>query len=35
MEFGYVCFLSAAGAKALEQSLVVFWLQLMDGNELK
>lgn len=28
-------FLSAAGTEALEKSLVVFWLQLMDGNELK
>lgn len=28
-------FLSAAGAEALEQSLVVFWLRLVAGNELK
>lgn len=36
-EFGCACVLSAAGAKVLEQVLVMvlFWLQLVDGNELK
>lgn len=45
MEFGLACVLSAAAAEALEQlkpgfgtgglGLVLFWLWLVDGNELK